>query len=404
LHSALPTRPNWVEISTHAIEHNYRFLQSVAPPQAELLAIVKADAYGHSLELCAPAAVRAGARWLGVTSVEEGLAARKLCPDARILIMGGIFPGQGPAILEHNLTAVAWEPYQLDELESAARLCNAPAGTVPVHLEIDSGMSRQGAAREDLAPIVARFGPHSPLRLEAITTHLYASDESDGQTTAHQLTCLGEANAPINNAHPASPARPEWLSVGASAALLGRDAGAASALAAELRLKLILRPGLALYGVVPRFQPPFGPGEEPNSLADTRQHLQPVLAWKTRVVSVREIDAGTEIGYNGTFIATEPMRVALIATGYADGLDRRLGNRFSLLVRGQRAPLVGRVSMDQAVLDITEIAAVEPGDEVVMIGRQGSETISAFDHADAAGTIPWEVFTRIAPRVTRIER
>lgn len=404
MHSALPTRPNWVEISTHAIEHNYRFLQSVAPPQAELLAIVKADAYGHSLELCAPAAVRAGARWLGVTSVEEGLAARKLCPDARILIMGGIFPGQGPAILEHNLTAVAWEPYQLDELESAARLCNAPAGTVPVHLEIDSGMSRQGAAREDLAPIVARFGPHSPLRLEAITTHLYASDESDGQTTAHQLTCLGEAIAPINNAQPASPARPEWLSVGASAALLGRDAGAASALAAELRLKLILRPGLALYGVVPRFQPPFGPGEEPNSLADTRQHLQPVLAWKTRVVSVREIDAGTEIGYNGTFIATEPMRVALIATGYADGLDRRLGNRFSLLVRGQRAPLVGRVSMDQAVLDITEIAAVEPGDEVVMIGRQGSETISAFDHADAAGTIPWEVFTRIAPRVTRIER
>ena len=403
MHSAIPTRPNWVEISTRALEHNYRFLQSIAPPGAELLAIVKADAYGHSLQLCAPAAVRAGARWLGVTSVEEGAAARKLCPDARILVMGGIFPGQGLAMVEQNLTAVAWELFQLDELENAARLCNAQAGSVRVHLEIDSGMSRQGAACGDLAPMMARFGPHSPLRLEAITTHLYASDESDGQTTAHQLSCLEDAIARIEKAQPASAARTEWLSVGASAALLGRDAEALSALSAHSRLKLMLRPGLALYGVVPRFQPPFGPGEEPDPLADARRHLQPVLAWKTRVVGVREIPAGTEIGYNGTFIATESMRVALIAAGYADGLDRRLGNRFNLLLRGQRAPLVGRVSMDQAVLDVTEIAAIQPGDEVVIIGTQEDETITAFDHADAAGTIPWEVFTRIAPRVPRIE-
>jgi alanine racemase len=263
-------------------------------------------------------------------------------------------------------------------------------------------MSRQGAAGEDLAPILARFGPHSPLRLEAITTHLYGSDERDGQTTAHQLTCLADAIARIEKARPASASRPEWLSVGASAALLGRDAESASSLAAHSRLKLMLRPGLALYGVVPRFHPRFGPGEEPGPLAAARQYLQPVLAWKTRVVSVREITAGTEIGYNGTFIATETMRVALIATGYADGLDRRLGNRFSFLVRAQRAPLVGRVSMDQAVLDVTEMAGVEPGDEVMMIGRQGNETITAFDHADAAGTIPWEVFTRIGPRVTRV--
>ena len=137
-------------------------------------------------------------------------------------------------------------------------------------------------------------------------------------------------------------------------------------------------------------------------MAEARQSLAPVLAWKTRVVSVRHISPGTEIGYNGTFVATEPMRIALIAAGYADGLDRRLGNRFSLLVRGQRAPLVGRISMDQSVLDVTEIAGVEAGDEVVILGMQGQETITAFDHADAAGTIPWEVFTRIGPRVPRI--
>jgi alanine racemase len=130
--------------------------------------------------------------------------------------------------------------------------------------------------------------------------------------------------------------------------------------------------------------------------------LQPVMSWKTQVVGVRAVPAGAVVGYNGAFVATEPMRLALVAAGYADGLDRRLGNRFSLLVRGQRAPLVGRISMDQAVLDVTEIAGVEAGDEVVILGAQGGETITAFDHAEAAGTIPWEVFTRIGARVRRV--
>jgi alanine racemase len=120
------------------------------------------------------------------------------------------------------------------------------------------------------------------------------------------------------------------------------------------------------------------------------------------VVSVSEIPAGATVGYNGTFVATEPMRLALVAAGYGDGLDRRLGNRFSLLIRGERAPLVGRISMDQSVLDVTEIPAVEAGDEVLIIGSQGAEWITAFDHAEAAGTIPWEVFTRIAGRVERV--
>jgi len=134
--------------------------------------------------------------------------------------------------------------------------------------------------------------------------------------------------------------------------------------------------------------------------------LQPVLEWKTRVIGVREIPAGSVVGYNGTFVATEPMRLALLAVGYADGLDRRLGNRFSLLLHGMRAPLVGRVSMDQTVIDVTEIPGVAPGDEVVILGAQkgsdGAETITAFDHAEATATIPWEVFTRIGARVPRI--
>ena len=188
--------------------------------------------------------------------------------------------------------------------------------------------------------------------------------------------------------------------MGNSVALVAGQAARIAQLAARHGMQTLLRPGLALYGLIPQFDPQFS--LEPASLVDSRTHLQPVLQWKTRVVGVRSIPAGAVVGYNGTFVATEPMQLALVAAGYADGLDRRLGNRFSLLVRGARAPLVGRISMDQAVLDVTEIPGVVAGDEVVIIGTQGSETISAFDHAEVTETIPWEVFTRIGERVQRV--
>ena len=394
----MPTRPCWVEIRARTLEENYRFLMSLAAGKAELLAIVKADAYGHSLAQCAPAAVRAGAQWLGVTSVEEGVAARALCPEARVLVIGGVFAGQGAAVIEHGLTAVVWEPGQLDELEGAARAARARAGSVAVHLEIDTGMSRQGVSPDGVAPVLARFGAGSPLRLEGVMTHLFAADEADGRVTEEQLARLDEALERIE----ALGLYPDWLNVGNSAALLAGEAGRIAALAGRHGMKAMLRPGLALYGLAPRFEPGFKPETEPEGVGAALAGLQPVLSWKTRVVGVRTVPAGAMVGYNGTFVATEPMRLALVAAGYADGLDRRLGNRFSLLVRGQRAPLVGRISMDQAVLDVTEIAGVEAGDEAVILGTQGDETITAFDHAEATGTIPWEVFTRIGARVPRI--
>jgi len=362
-----------------------------------LLAIVKADAYGHSLSLCAPAVVRAGARWLGVTDVDEGVAARALSPEARVLVISGTFPGQGEAVVRHGLTTVAWEPWQLDELEGASRAAGAASGSVPVHLEIDTGMSRQGVAPAQLASVLARFVPGSPLRLEAVMTHLFAADEADGAVTNAQLARVDEALEKVEFAG----VFPEWLSVGASAALLAGQAGSIAALAARHGMKAMLRPGLALYGLVPEFVPGFD-SEEPASMAAARARLKPVLQWKTRVACLRSVPAGAVVGYNGTFVATEAMRLALVAVGYADGLDRRLGNHFSLLVRGVRAPLVGRVSMDQAVLDVTGIPSVETGDEVVILGTQGDETITAFDHARASGTVPWEVFTRIGPRVRRV--
>ena len=393
----MPMRPCWVEIRTRALEENLRFLASLAAPHADLLAIVKANAYGHSLALSAPAAVRAGAQWLGVTSVEEGIVARALCPQARVLVIAGIFPGQAAAAIQFQLTPVAWELWQLDELAAAARAAGAQPGSLPIHLEIDTGMSRQGASPSELAQIFPHFGPGSPLRLEGVMTHLFAADEADGRITQSQLALLDETMGRIS----AAGLFAEWLNVGNSAALLAGQARPIADLAARHGMKALLRPGLALYGLIPQFDPPFTP-PEPSSLAAARAALQPVLTWKAQVVGVRSVPAGATVGYNATFVATEPMRLALVAVGYADGLERSFGNRFSLLVRGQRAPLVGRVSMDQSVLDVTEIPGVGAGDEVVILGTQGEEAITAFDHATASGTIPWEVFTRIGARVRRI--
>jgi alanine racemase len=395
----MTTRPCWVEIRTRALEENFRFLAGLASPHAELLAIVKANAYGHSLALCAPAVLRAGAKWLGVTSIEEGIVARALCPDARVLIIGGVFPGQAAAAIQFQLIPVAWEPWQLDELLSAARAAGAQPGSVPVHLELDTGMNRQGAGLNDLAAALARFGPGSRLRLEGVMTHLFAADEADGQATQEQLARLDEAMSRIS----AAGLFAEWLNVGASATLLAGQAAVVANLAARHGMKAMLRPGLALYGLVPKFDPAFGSDQEPTSLVAARAALQPVLTWKASVAGVRAVPAGATVGYNATFVATEPMRLALVSAGYGDGLTRSLGNRFSFLVRGQRAPVVGRVSMDQVVLDVTEIPGVEHGDEVVILGTQGSDAITAFEHAEAAATIPWEIFTRIAPRVPRIE-
>jgi alanine racemase len=396
LSNFLQTRPCWVEISTLAFEDNCRLSSKLASPQVDLLAIVKANAYGHSLSLCGPAAVRAGINWLGVTSVEEGIEARRLCPDARILVISGVYPNQGEEVVRNKLTAVVWDSWQFDLLEDAARTLGIRS--ISVHLEIDTGMNRQGVQPASLALLLSRFRRDFPLRFEGVMTHLYAADEADGRVTEEQLSQLNDALISIKSAG----IHPGILNVGNSAALIGGQARAIARLAARFDMKALMRPGLALYGLAPEFNPRFT-SPEPISLGQARLALRPVLNWKSQVVSVHSVESGAGVGYNGTFVATEPMRVALIAVGYADGLDRKLGNHFSLLVKGKRAPIVGRVSMDQTVIDVTEIPDVAPGDEVILIGHQGEDSISAFDHARAAGTIPWEVLTRIAPRVPRLE-
>jgi alanine racemase len=286
-------RPCWVEIHTQTLEDNLRFLLTLAAPHVELLAVLKADAYGHSMALCGPAVGRAGARWLGVASVEEGVAARALCPEARILVFFGAFPGEGAATVRDGLTAVVWQPWQLDELETAAREAGMGAGSVPVHLEIDTGMSRQGVTPENLGQggagtLLRRFTPESPLRLEGVMTHLFAADEADGRVTEAQLGLMDEALGRVK----AAGLDPEWLNVGASASLLAGDAARIAALGARYGMKAMMRPGLALYGVIPLFDPAFEP-QEPASLAAARTQLHPVMEWKTRVAGVRSVVAGT---------------------------------------------------------------------------------------------------------------
>ena len=393
-------RPCWVEISTHAFKENYRTLAEAVgvrglaegAPGVALLAIVKANAYGHGLAICARAAVEAGARWLGVTSVEEGVAARAVVGDGvEILVISGIFAGQGRAAVGLRLTCVVWEPWQLYELQGAAM--DLEVASVPVHLELDTGMSRQGVSAAALDGVLDRLQASSGLRLDGLLTHLYAADESDGERTRVQLKELeGMVERVCSRGF-----KPTWLHVGNSAAVMaGEVLLELRAIGGRWGLRAMSRPGLALYGLGPEFEP-----EEPVAVAELRGELRQVLAWKTRVVGLRSISAGESVGYNGTFVASEPMRLALLAVGYADGLRRELSNQGEVLVRGCRVPIVGRISMDQTVVDVTELDSVAVDDEVVLLGRQGNEVITAEDHARWAGTIAWEIFTSIAERVER---
>lgn len=380
-----PTRPIWAEISRNKLIHNFRLLRGNAGAEAETVAVVKANAYGHGLEACAQILAADGARWFAVTCVEEAVALRMVCPEQRaglrVLALSGVWPGEAEAVLEHRLTPSVWEPGHLELLEDAARKRGLGAGTVAVHLEIDTGMSRQGVQPERLEPLLARLGPESPLRVEAVMTHFHSPDQADA--TEAQVRQFATAVDTIVR----SGIRPELLSAGSSADVLSQTTGAVTELARRIGARRMVRTGISLYG----YPPHSGIGAE----------LKPVLEWKARISGVREIEAGTTAGYGGTFTARRRTRLALLPAGYADGLNRLLSNKGWVLVRGQRAPVAGRVSMDQTMVDVTEIAGAGVGDEAVLIGEQGAERVTAADLAELTGTIPYEVLCAIAPRVPR---
>lgn len=396
-------RPTYVEIDLRALVANYNVLQRNvqrhAGKTAGLIAVIKANAYGHGLELCGRALANGHAPWLGVTSVQEAQAlqaALRGIPGSqtipRILVMSGYWPGEEGAVLQGGYTPHVWEGWQLALLDAAARRAGLGPRTVPVHIEIDTGMSRQGVAPgEALGAVLDSAGlgePDAPVWVEGVLTH-FSSPEAGSSVMQVQLDRFDAALKQLR----AAGVRTRIVHAGNSAnAGEGLGLERLARMAREAGAQLLVRPGLGLYGV----------GELEADAALAAEALTPVMTWKTEVTSLRNVSSGTAVGYCETFVAERATRLALVPIGYADGLNRRLSNQGVMLVRGQRVPIVGRVSMDQTVLDVTDVPGVVLGDTVVVLGAQGQERLPVEEHAASCGTIPYEVLCAVAARVRRV--
>jgi alanine racemase len=373
---------SWIEISKERLVANLRAVQAVAGEAVEVLAVVKANGYGHDAAVVAQALVEGGARWLGVTDVEEGARLRRSLTPAgtRLLVMSGMEPADAEEIVAQGLTPVVWTLEHVDALEKAAQ---ASGHRVRVHLEVDTGMSRQGATPgADLAAVAVRLAASDWVVCEGVMTHLACSEAGAGTAgstfTAAQKQWFGAALEQVQ----AAGIEPELVHIGNTSAV---DEGSTMAwiceAAVRMGAKAMVRTGLAIYGdALPL---------EGESRAALHPKLAPVLTWKTRVIALREIAAGTTVGYGATFTAQAPMRLALLPVGYADGFRREASSGVGdgwVVIAGQRAKVVGRVSMNLTVVDVTGLAVVV-GDAVVLLG----EGVSADDHARWCGTIPYEI-------------
>jgi len=342
-------------------------VRALVGDKTAVMAVVKANAYGHGAVPAAQAALAGGASWLGVSSVQEGIELRKAGLTAPILNLGYTPPVALSAAIAANLSLTLFDADSLVRFKAAAT-------AIGVHVKLNSGMNRLGAEPDEAIALATAVHQDPRLRLEGFWTHL-ASAEEDAVFTREQLRRYLEARSAL-----------------AGAGVSGFHSHAANSAALlrfpEARLDLV-RAGLILYGVRPVRDWDDLPG------------LRPVLRWQTIVTNVQTVPSGGTVGYGRRFTANKPARIATIAVGYADGLHRQLSNRGRALVRGQAAPIAGTISMDQAALDVTALPQVEVGDVVTLIGTDGQATMTAHDLAEAAGTIPYEVLCAISSRVLR---
>ena len=357
----------WAEISRDALRQNAATTRKLAGGESSLLAIIKANGYGHGLTAVAQALARE-AELFGVANLKEAIEARSVVPHP-LLIMGPALPAERAEIARHGfIPSIS----SADEALDFSR--HAVGAPVLLNCKIDTGMGRMGIIEADALETIKAIAAMANVTIHSVSTHLPSADD-DAPYTSEQLSRFGTLLARIR-----SEVR------GAYAVHALPSAGVISFSESAYN---IVRAGLMLYGISP--------------VREQQHLLRPVMTLKTRVALVRELAAGTSVSYGRTFTTRRRSRIATLSIGYADGLLRSLSGRdAAVLVRGQRCPVVGRVTMDLTNVDVTDVAGVEAGDEVVVIGRQGDEEITAFEVADKAGTIPWEVFTGIGSRVTRV--
>jgi alanine racemase len=372
---------NWIEISAPNLTSNFHAIQQAA--QAEVLAVIKANAYGHGAATCAPILVRAGARWLGVTSAEEGARVRQALNqaslEADILVMSGFLPADLPLIAAHNLVPVVWTPAHIAAL----------AGTsTRIHVEIDTGMGRQGIPVGPQLDQLLEKILHSNLIFDGLFTHLCSSEEANSPLTRLQQQRFESAVIAAD----AYVLYPKWLHLANTSAVDNpvQPADWLANLAVKFGARPMVRTGLALYGYALPIE-----GDAPPHL---RPNLEPALTWLAAVIAVRTLAPGDTVGYNATFTARRPMRIATLAVGYADGLRRELsgrpaGNGGWVMIHNQPCPILGRISMNLTVVDITHLGEVTVGTPATILGPG----ITAEDHAALAQTIPYEILCAIHP-------
>jgi alanine racemase len=375
------TRPTWAEVSLQALRQNFRVVQKHVGAGVTVCAVVKADAYGHGAVECSQALEQEGATWFGVTSLDEAIPLREAGIRGRILLMTGFWRGEEEEIVRLELTPTIWEPGQIELLEKAA--ASLGVSKHPVHLKVDTGMGRLGVAPEDLPEICSALQSSPHLALQGLSTHLASSEVLDAPSIAQQLQTFDETRRVLRDAG----FNPPFIHAANTSAVISRRES----------WNTMVRPGIALYG----YYLPFERAGREVSGSALRLPVKPVLTWKTRILSLRDVRANQALGYGGTYVTKAPARIAVLPVGYADGLNRRVSSQGRVIVREHYAPIVGRISMDLTLADVTGLPGVSVGDEVILLGSLDSLSVDAREHASLAGTVPYEILCGISKRVPR---
>jgi alanine racemase len=366
----------WVEVDLSALAHNVRQIRGLLGSRTALMAVVKADAYGHGATTIAQTALRSGASWLGVATIPEGIELREAGIEAPILVLGATYTAeQIRAIARWRLQPTLCTPKQtLVFADTLARM--SATERLSVHLKLDTGMSRLGTPWQEATEFVRLVQRSPQLQIASVYSHLATADDPNPQVMRQQQQRFDSAVAAIR----AAGIDPGKLHLANSAATL-----------ADRSLHYdVVRVGLAMYGLYP--------APHLRQVVD----LQPVLQVKARVTQVKTLQPGTGVSYGHSFVADREMQMAVVGIGYADGIPRNLSNRMSALIRGQRVPQIGAITMDQIMLDVSQVPELQAGEVVTLLGQDGKEAISADDWAATLGTISWEILCSFKHRLPRI--